>query len=91
MLYLQTTNVILNNIQKINCQEGGIDVLFRKARNSEEADECPYIQIPKGDTKVKTDSFSNCYDLEYLIIPEGLIKIDNYSINHTSIRGIKLI
>jgi sortase (surface protein transpeptidase) len=62
MLYLQTTNIILKNISKNDLQEGVIDFLFKNARNSEETDVYPYIQIPKCDTKVKINSFSNCYD-----------------------------
>jgi len=56
-------------------QNGLIDLIFKEARNNEEAGENKYIQIPNSVTSIGRCAFEDCYSLTSIIIPKSVTSI----------------
>ena len=44
------------------------NLIFKEAKNKEESNNYPYIQIPKTVTSIEEEAFKDCKSLKYIII-----------------------
>jgi len=64
------------HIPKKVFREGLFDLVFKEAKNKEEAEENKYIQIPKGVKSIEDNAFCNCNSLTSITIPDSVKSIE---------------
>ena len=78
-MYTETIYQLKYNIPKKEFKEGLFDLVFKEAKNKEEAGDNKYIQIPKGLKTIHQYAFDNCKCLKSIIIPKSVNSIGNWA------------
>ena len=80
---------IKNNTTKKEFKKHLFNLIFKKAKNNEEAKNYKYVQIPNSEIFIEYCAFSGCESLTSIIIPNSVTSIGEYAFeNCTSLTTI---